>query len=105
MKIQSFLKKYILRYLSAILIVGFVVSYLFIVDNNYLDICKNDEKIRSLQQNIEQEKTAIEQLKNEIDNVKTDPSTIERIAREKYGMQQSHEDVFLVVSDTVKLNR
>ena len=105
MKITSFLKKYILKYFSAILIVGFVVSYLFIIDNNYIDICNNDKKIRSLQQSIEQEKISIDRLKQEIYNVKTDPATIERIAREKYGMQRAHEDVYLVTSDTVSSSK
>lgn len=100
MKILPLLKKYIFRYLSAILIVGFVISYLFIIDNNYIDICKNDKKIRTLQQNINQEKSTIERLKKQIHDVKTDPATIERIAREKYGMQQPHEDVYLIVTDS-----
>lgn len=99
-KILTLLKKYAIKHISAILIVGFVVSYLFIIDNNYIDICKNDAKIRTLQKNINQEKSTIKRLKEQIRDVKTDPATIERIAREKYGMQQPHEDVYLVVTDT-----
>jgi len=33
-------------------------------------------------------------LKNEIELLKSDPATIERIAREKYGMKRKNEEVY-----------
>ncbi len=100
--IWNFTKRYVFKNISAILIAGFVISYLFIVDNNYLDICENDRKIRTLQQNIEQEKESILSLQHELQQLHNNPEKIERIAREKYYMQQAHEDVYRVVtpSDT-----
>ncbi len=101
--VWSFFRRYVLNYLSVIFIVIFVVSYLFIVDNNYMDICKNDEKIRALEKSIAEENKAIQELTESINNYQSDEATIERIAREKYGMQQPHEDVFVVVSDTSQI--
>ena len=77
MKFFSFIKKY----LSVILIIGFIVSYLFIVDNSYIDICKNDEKIEALERSIDHEKRTIEKLKSNINEMRNNPETIERVAR------------------------
>lgn len=99
-KISNFIKKYIIRYIPAILIVVFVVWHLFIARNNYLDICRNDDKIRELEKNIAQEEILIQQLKKEISKAESDTITINRIAREKHGMQQDHEDVYIIVSES-----
>lgn len=98
-EISDFLHKYIFRYFPAILIVSFVIWHLFIAPNNYLDICRNDNKIRELKKNITHEEMLIQQLKEEINNTESDAVTINRIAREKHGMQQAHEDVYIVVSE------
>ena len=84
-------------YTPAILIVAFVVWHLFIARNNYIDICRNDAKIRELEKNIAQEEALIQQLKEDISNTESDTVTINRIAREKHGMQQAHEDVYIIV--------
>lgn len=91
--------KYIRQFLPAILIVGFVVWHLFVPQNNsYLDICNNDKRIRELKQEIAQEEAAIRQLQEEINNSESDAETIDRIAREKHGMQRAHEDVYIVTT-------
>ena len=84
-------------YTPAILIVAFVVWHLFIARNNYIDICRNDAKIRELEKNIAQEEALIQQLKEDISNTESDTVTINRIAREKHGLQQAHEDVYIIV--------
>lgn len=97
-KILRFIKQYLLPYIPAALIVGFVVWHLFVLkDNSYIDICENDAHIRALKEEIAREEALIEQLKEEIDNSESDVITIDRIAREKHGMQLPYEDVYIVV--------
>ena len=93
-----FIKQHIIPYIPAALIVGFVVWHLFFLKNNsYIDICENDAHIRALKEEIAREEALIEQLKEEIDNSESDVVTIDRIAREKHGMQLPYEDVYIVV--------
>ncbi|MBQ8565295.1 MAG: septum formation initiator family protein [Bacteroidaceae bacterium] len=98
-KISDFMQRYVIRYISPVLIVSFVIWHLFIARNNYIDICRNDNKIRELEKSIAQEEMQILQLKEEISNSESDTITINRIAREKHGMQQAHEDVYIVISE------
>lgn len=93
------MQRYVIRYISPVLIVSFVIWHLFIARNNYIDICRNDNKIRELEKSIAQEEMQILQLKEEISNSESDTITINRIAREKHGMQQAHEDVYIVISE------
>lgn len=85
------------HYLSPIIVTGAVVWHLFLTDINYFDICRNDDKIRDLQHQIEHEKALISQLREEIRDSKSDAATIDRIAREKHGMQRTHEDVYVTI--------
>ena len=100
-----FVKQHIMPYIPAILIVGFVVWHLFFLENNsYLDICQNDVRIRELKQEIAKEEALIEQLQEEINNSESDIVTIDRIAREKHGMQLPHEDVYIIVEAPVEVS-
>lgn len=99
-QVTGFLKQYIIPYTPAILIIAFVVWHLFGAENSYLDICENDRKIRALEQEIASEKETMEQLREDITNSNSDSLTIDRIAREKHGMQRAHEDVYILVDNT-----
>lgn len=81
----------------ALIVAGFVLWHLFMPNTGYIDICRNDAKIRNLEKEIGEEKAEISRLQEEIDNAEVDRNTIERVAREKFGMQRAHEDVYLVV--------
>ena len=97
-KLQLFVKQYIIPYIPAALIAGFVLWHLFVLQNNsYIDICENDAHIRALKQEIAQEEALIKQLQEEINNSESDIVTIDRIAREKHGMQLPYEDVYVIV--------
>ena len=99
-KISHFIKKIIVPYIPAVMIAGFVVWHLFFAQNNYFDICDNDRKIRLLEQEIAHEEALIKQLQEEIYSSESDAVTIDRIAREKHGMQRAHEDVYLIKQNT-----
>ena len=77
----------------------------FILKNNsYIDICENDAHIRALKQEIAKEEALIEQLQEEINNSESDIVTIDRIAREKHGMQLPYEDVYLIVESPADIS-
>ena len=99
-KISYFIKKIIVPYIPAAIIVGFVVWHLFFAQNDYFDICQNDRKIRELEQEIAHEEARIKQLQDEIYSSESDAVTIDRIARERHGMQRVHEDVYIVKQNT-----
>ena len=106
--VLHYIKLNIIPYIPAALIFGFVIWHLFILKNNsYIDICENDAHIRALKQEIAKEEALIEQLQEEINNSESDIVTIDRIAREKHGMQLPYEDVYLIVefpADIATLN-
>ena len=93
----DFIQKYILNFLSPTIVIVAIVWHLFFTEINYLDICRNDDKIRALQQEIDREEARIAELQKEIRNSKSDAATIDRIAREKHGMQRTHEDVYVTI--------
>lgn len=98
--IAGFIKKYVFTHISLLLIIGFTVAHLFFIDHSYIEIYKNNRRIRSLQSSIAKEKAQIQEYQNKLQEIENNPQTIERIAREKYNMQREHEDVFRVVIDT-----
>lgn len=98
-RIVDFIQRYIMRNIPAVMVVIFIVWHLFWGNDCYLNICKNDQKIRDLQEEIETEEALIEQLHKDISSSESDAATIERIARERHNMQQAHEDVYLIVTD------
>ena len=98
--IASFIRKYVFTHISLLLIIGFTVAHLFLIDHNYMELYKNDRRIRSLQNNIAKEKSLIQEYRNKLQELGNDPQSIKHIAREQYGMQRVHEDVFRVVTDT-----
>ncbi len=89
--------RFVKSYPMALIIAGFVIYHLFIADMSYIDICKNDIKIRNIEREIQQEKSQIARLQEEVNRAESDINAIERTAREKLGMQRQHEDVYLVV--------
>jgi cell division protein FtsB len=53
------------------------------------------EKVR-LNENLQQQKNISDSLKNEIKLLQTDTLTIERVAREKYGMKKKNEELMII---------
>lgn len=95
--IGRFTQQHIIPLLSPAIVLFAIVWHLFFAEKNYFDVCRNDERIRELQQAIDQEKALIVQLEEEILDSKSDIATIDRIARERHGMQRSHEDVYVTI--------
>lgn len=91
-KIPAWLRnKYVLTAL------GFTIWILFIDDRDFISThFRHKEELHRL----EARKTYYEQeilsVKTELDQLKKNPATLEKYAREKYRMKKDNEDVFLI---------
>ncbi len=91
-KIPAWLRnKYVLTAL------GFTIWILFIDDRDFISTHFRHnlelQKLETGKQLLEQE---ILSVKTELDQLKKNPATLEKYAREKYRMKKDNEDVFLI---------
>ena len=81
--------------------VGFIVWMCFFDRNDCTLQWKRVTELRKLQKSEKIFNTIISGTKSELDLLKTNPSTIEKYAREKYLMKKDNEDLFLVITNSV----
>lgn len=78
---------------SAILGIALIVT---LSDYGLWNRFKLEYETNSLERNIIALKDSNEMLLEEIEMLKTDTTTIERVAREKYGMKKRNETVYML---------
>jgi len=77
--------------------VGFVVWMLFFDDRDFITTYfRQPQELKKLQQSSRYYQDEITATKNELERLKSNPSTIEKYAREKYLMKRDNEDLFLI---------
>ncbi len=79
-----------------IIFIAFIVSLLFFGDNNYLKINELKSRINELKAEIKLNEDSAAIYEAKVRELNTDRETLERIAREKYGMKHQNEDVYVV---------
>ncbi|MDE5942434.1 MAG: septum formation initiator family protein [Muribaculaceae bacterium] len=86
------------RYITFPLIVavGFIVFVLFFNENSYSRSSELDAEIRELEAEIKENNDTMSYYRSLYMSLDTDPSTLERIVREKYHMQRLNEDVYVI---------
>ena len=91
-RIPSWLKnKYVIT------AIGFAVWILFLDDRDFITThFKQRRELNKLEQSRKYYEGQITNIKKELDQLKSNPATIEKYAREKYLMKRDNEDVFLV---------
>ncbi len=91
-RIPSWLKnKYLLT------AAGFAVWMLFFDDRDFITThFRQREELRKLQESRKYYEGQITNTRKELDQLKSNPATIEKYAREKYLMKRDNEDLFLV---------
>ncbi|MDR2915349.1 MAG: septum formation initiator family protein [Tannerella sp.] len=96
-QLTDFYKKYLagLNKYWVVTIIFLAITF-FIGDSNLYNRYKYDEKIRSLESEINRYKKEIEQNKKKIEELQTDKVGLEQFAREEYLMKKENEDVFIV---------
>jgi cell division protein FtsB len=76
--------------------VGFTAWLLFFDKNDFFAQRERRQELRALQESKRHYQTEIKKEKEFAENLKNDPATIEKFAREKYGMKRDNEDLFLI---------
>jgi cell division protein FtsB len=77
------------------IIIGIVFIFMLILGrNSFIKVVLAQREAVTLQKKVELLKTENEKLRQENQNIKTNPDTVEKIAREKLGYQKSDEKVF-----------
>jgi cell division protein DivIC len=89
-RIPSILKN---KYLIAF--TAFLVWMMFFDRNDFIAQYARYKKLRQLKENSEYYRQKISDASQELKRRASDPSAYERLAREKYFMKKSNEDVFI----------
>lgn len=91
------LTRWIPRWLSLplIIIVAFLVIMIFYGDNSYLKSKEYSEKIDELTKEIKANRDSAIYYQRKSHELSTDRETLEKIAREQYGMKRANEDVYI----------
>ena len=94
--------QYIPRWLkSKYLITGLAfIGWMLFFDSD--DITLQLKRVKELQQLQQSEKNLDQQIadtKKELELLKTNPSTLEKYAREKYMMKKDNEDLYIIAKD------
>ncbi|MDR2968754.1 MAG: septum formation initiator family protein [Tannerellaceae bacterium] len=98
---MSRIKEFYNKYLSWIN-VYWLVAIIFLAltftagDSSLYKRYQYDEKIRSLEKEIEAYSSEIEMNRQKLDGLHKDREGLERFAREEYHMKKANEDIFLI---------
>ena len=76
---------------------GFMVWMLFFDDRDFITThFRQRDDLKKLQESRKYYEGQISNTRKELDQLKSNPATIEKYAREKYLMKRDNEDLFLV---------
>jgi cell division protein DivIC len=76
---------------------GFVIWILFIDDRDFVTThFRHKEELKKLEQSKKYYQQQIAATKAELDQLKSNPATLEKYAREKYFMKKDNEDLFIL---------
>ena len=96
-RLVDFYKKYIARLNKYWLVTVLFLAITFLIgDSNLYNRYKYEDKIRSLENEINRYKKEIEQNKKKILELQTDKVGLEQFAREEYLMKKEDEDIFII---------
>lgn len=81
--------------LPFVVVMVFLVSLLFFGDNNIMQLTRYKRQISELKMEIKNNEDSARIYDAKVQELNTDRNTMERIAREKYNMKRSNEDVYI----------
>jgi cell division protein DivIC len=96
-RISSWIKS---KYLIAFGV--FAAIMLFIDKNDLFTLSTRSHQLKELQESKEYYTDRIATERKALEQLRTDPGTVEKYAREKYLMKRDNEDLFLVSEKPVK---
>ena len=99
-RIKEFYNRY-LAWINAywLVTIAFLIVTLTVGDSSLYKRYTYDEKIRSLEKEIEHYQKEIEVNSKKLNDLHTDKEGLERFAREEYFMKRANEDVFIIEED------
>lgn len=88
--------KWIPRWLSLpfVIFIAFIVMLLFYGENNYMLINQQKKEIDKMNAQIKVMEDSAKFYERKTQELNTDKETLEKIAREQYGMKRTNEEVF-----------
>lgn len=94
---KNILTRWIPRWLSLplIIIIVFLFIMIFYGENSYLKNKEYGEKINELKKEIKANQDSAKYYQRKTKELSSDRETLEKIAREQYGMKKSYEDVYI----------
>jgi len=75
---------------------AFTVWMLFFDERDVFTMRHHRQELRELQQSKKYYTDQINREKTELENLKNNPATLEKYAREKYYMKRDNEDLYLI---------
>ena len=96
----SFISHY--KYLVVIVLGVIIVG--FIDENSFMRRIQLELQISDLQSNIEKYNKQYEDDSRQLREIRRNPKTIEKIARERYFMKADDEDIYVLSDDEKPLN-
>lgn len=78
-----------------IIFLAFIVMLLFFGENNYMQISEQQKEIDELKAQIKEQEDSALFYERKTKELNTDKETLEKIAREQYGMKRTNEEVFV----------
>ncbi|WP_085536894.1 FtsB family cell division protein [Massilibacteroides vaginae] len=97
MGIKNLYNKYLAKVNPyVVVIVGFLALTFIAGDSNLYMRYQYDEKIRSLENEINYYQKEIIVNQEKLNNLHTDKEGLERFAREEYFMKKENEDIFII---------
>ena len=99
-RIKAFYYQY-LAWINAywLVTIAFLIVTLTVGDSSLYKRYTYDEKIRSLEREIEHYQKEIEVNSKKLNDLHTDKEGLERFAREEYLMKRANEDIFIIEED------
>ena len=79
--------------------IAFIVWMLFFDSDDVTLQLKRVKELKQLQQSEKNMNQRIADTKKELELLRTNPSTLEKYAREKYLMKKDNEDLYIIVKD------
>lgn len=90
--------KWIPRWLHVpqLIVIGFIVWMMVAGENNYVRTKAMSTEVNNLKMEIQAKRDSAIYYERKVQELNTDAETMERIAREQYGMCRESEDVYVV---------
>lgn len=78
---------------------------LFFDQNDWFTQQKREKDLSETQAKIDHLQQEILRMNEELNQLQQNPDKLEQIAREKYHEKRDGEDVYIIITDTVKANK